>query len=227
MKISYYPDTDSLYIDLSEQVSAESREISEGIVLDYDAEGRLVGIDIDNAPQAQANVRAIGGEVASSPMEVAQNAGIVILFLPGPEQVEACVGGEDGLLRAAHAGMVIADMSTVDPGTSERMAQLARQYEVGYLDAPVLGRPAAVGHWALPVGGDSKALERCRPIFELFAAKIFHIGEAGSGNEVKLFNQLMFSAINAMTAEMMAVAEQVGIEPGLLYQTITESRAGQ
>ncbi|MCK8604139.1 DUF2283 domain-containing protein [Desulfoferrobacter suflitae] len=49
MKISYYPDTDSLYIDLSEQVSAESREISEGIVLDYDAEGRLVGIDIDNA----------------------------------------------------------------------------------------------------------------------------------------------------------------------------------
>lgn len=49
MKISYYPDTDSLYIDLSEQPSVESREVSEGIVLDYDAEGRLVGIDIDNA----------------------------------------------------------------------------------------------------------------------------------------------------------------------------------
>jgi uncharacterized protein YuzE len=49
MKISYYPDTDSLYIDLSERPSAESREISEGVVLDYDAQGRLVGIDIDNA----------------------------------------------------------------------------------------------------------------------------------------------------------------------------------
>jgi uncharacterized protein YuzE len=49
MKISYYPDTDSLYIDLSEKPSAESREISEGVVLDYDAQGRLVGIDIDNA----------------------------------------------------------------------------------------------------------------------------------------------------------------------------------
>jgi uncharacterized protein YuzE len=49
MRISYYPDTDSLYIDLSEQPSAESREISEGVVLDYDAQGRLVGIDIDNA----------------------------------------------------------------------------------------------------------------------------------------------------------------------------------
>ena len=49
MKISYYPDTDSLYIDLSERPSTESREISEGVVLDYDAQGRLVGIDIDNA----------------------------------------------------------------------------------------------------------------------------------------------------------------------------------
>lgn len=49
MKLNYHPDTDSLYIDLSERPSAESREISEGVVLDYDAQGRLVGIDIDNA----------------------------------------------------------------------------------------------------------------------------------------------------------------------------------
>ncbi|MEM4235268.1 MAG: DUF2283 domain-containing protein [Candidatus Methanomethylicaceae archaeon] len=49
MKIAYYPETDSLYIDLSEKTSVESREISEGVVLDYDANGSLVGIDIDNA----------------------------------------------------------------------------------------------------------------------------------------------------------------------------------
>jgi uncharacterized protein YuzE len=45
----YSPETDSLYIDLSEKPSIESREISEGVVLDYDAHGNLVGIDIDNA----------------------------------------------------------------------------------------------------------------------------------------------------------------------------------
>jgi uncharacterized protein YuzE len=49
MKLNYYSETDSLYIDLSERPSVESREISEGIVLDYDATGNLVGIDIDNA----------------------------------------------------------------------------------------------------------------------------------------------------------------------------------
>lgn len=49
MKLNYYPETDSLYIELAEQTSSESREVSEGIVLDYDAAGNLVGIDIDNA----------------------------------------------------------------------------------------------------------------------------------------------------------------------------------
>jgi uncharacterized protein YuzE len=49
MKINYYPDTDSMYIDLSSKTSIESKEISEGIVLDYDKDGKLVGIDIDNA----------------------------------------------------------------------------------------------------------------------------------------------------------------------------------
>ena len=49
MKLNYFPDTDSLYIELAEQVSVESREVSEGVVIEYDARGNLVGIDIDNA----------------------------------------------------------------------------------------------------------------------------------------------------------------------------------
>jgi uncharacterized protein YuzE len=49
MKLNYYPETDSLYIDLSEHPSVESRQISEGVVLDYDNNGALVGIDIDHA----------------------------------------------------------------------------------------------------------------------------------------------------------------------------------
>jgi uncharacterized protein YuzE len=49
MKLNYYPETDSLYIDLAERPSTESKEVSQGVVLDYDSDGNLVGIDIDNA----------------------------------------------------------------------------------------------------------------------------------------------------------------------------------
>ena len=71
MKLNYYPDTDSLYIDLSEQPSVESREISEGVVLDYDAQGNLVGIDIDNASRKvdlkQLTLNKLPGIIQTNP----------------------------------------------------------------------------------------------------------------------------------------------------------------
>lgn len=51
MKFHYYPDTDSLYIDLSDKVGAEAREVAPGVVIDFDAKGHIVGIDIDHASQ--------------------------------------------------------------------------------------------------------------------------------------------------------------------------------
>ncbi|MBI3059826.1 MAG: DUF2283 domain-containing protein [Deltaproteobacteria bacterium] len=71
MKLNYYPDTDSLYIDLSERPSVESREISEGVVLDYDAQGNLVGIDIDNASRKvdlkQLTLNKLPGIIQTNP----------------------------------------------------------------------------------------------------------------------------------------------------------------
>lgn len=58
MKLNYYAETDSLYIDLSSKTSAESKEVSEGVVLDYDIDGNLVGIDIDNASK-KLNLREL------------------------------------------------------------------------------------------------------------------------------------------------------------------------
>jgi uncharacterized protein YuzE len=51
VKFHYYQDTDSLYIDLVDRPASDSREVAPGVVMDFDAEGRLVGIDIDHASQ--------------------------------------------------------------------------------------------------------------------------------------------------------------------------------
>ena len=168
----------------------------------------------------------LGAQVAQTPKVVAQKSDIILLFLPGPVQVADCVTSADGLLSATQAGTSIVDMSTSDPDVSAKMAILAEKKEVDFLDAPVLGRPATVGQWALPVGGNQEAIERCKPVFKIFAAHIFHAGPAGAGHKIKLLNQLMFGAINAMTAEMMAIAEKIGIEPGRLYEIIIASQAG-
>lgn len=72
MKLNYHPQTDSLYIDLSEHPSAESREVSEGIVLDYERDGNLVGIDIDNASRKVELERLV---LSQLPMEIERIAG--------------------------------------------------------------------------------------------------------------------------------------------------------
>jgi uncharacterized protein YuzE len=71
MKVKYYKATDSLYIDLSENPSSDSREVAEGVVLDYDAAGNLVGIDIDNASTKVALDKLI---VSSMPGKVVTDA---------------------------------------------------------------------------------------------------------------------------------------------------------
>jgi 3-hydroxyisobutyrate dehydrogenase len=180
----------------------------------------------DVCSQAVQIAKNLGANVGRSPAEVAKKSDIILLFLPGPEEVIDCVTSKEGLLSTSRPGNVIADMSTTDPGTSERMAKQADEKNVGYLDAPILGRPITAGQWALPVGGKKEDLERCQPVFKLFAAKIFHVGPSGTGHKIKLLNQLMFGAINAMTAEMMAIADKIGIPPRQLFETITASQAG-
>jgi 3-hydroxyisobutyrate dehydrogenase len=179
----------------------------------------------DESSGALEKTGTIGAEIVSSPMEMSKRVAKVLMFLPGPKEVDQCVSGSDGLLNGATGGSVIVDLSTVDPGVTLRLSEAARLKGVGYLDAPVLGRPASVGKWALPVGGELEYLGKCRPVLDLLAEKIFHIGPSGSGNRVKLLNQMMFGAINAMTAEMMAIADRMGIPPGLLYETISASQA--
>lgn len=180
----------------------------------------------DVSSKAMDLAGSMGAQTSTSPADAAKGADVIILFLPNPATVAACVAGDDGVLASARTGAVVVDMSTVEPEGTKRLAALAASQGVAYLDAPVLGRPSAVGRWALPIGGDTGAIERCRDVLELAAAKIIPVGGSGSGNTIKLLNQMMFNAINAMTAEMMAVSDRLGVSRTLLYETIVSSQAG-
>lgn len=187
------------------------------------------GVNVDGYdvfPDCIDKGAAAGICMRASLAELARRSEWIILFVPGPAEIAECVCGENGLLSAISAGAIIVDMCTSAPENTRVMEVAARAVGVRYLDAPVLGRPATVGKWALPVGGDSAALEEIRPVLNLIAAHVMHMGESGSGHKVKLLNQLMFGAINSMTAEMMAASEKVGIPPAKLYEIITASQAG-
>lgn len=184
---------------------------------------RVLAYDV-SARHLDAAVAA-GAHPARSSAEVGAAVPVVLLSLPAPAHVREVVASGDGLFTRPAEGLVIVDTSTVDPATSRDLAAKATAIGVGYLDAPVLGRPDICGDWTFPVGGDPGALERARPVLDVLGRTVVHVGPSGSGNAIKLLNNLMFGAINAITAEVMGACADVGVSPETFYETVAGSGA--
>jgi len=179
----------------------------------------------DVSDRALARAGKAGAARAAGPGELAARTAMALLSLPAPEQVESVLLGPDGILARAAAGYIVVDMTTGDPSSSARFAAMATARSVHYLDAPVLGRPDKCGEWTLPTGGDPDALERAKPVLLRVARRVEHVGPAGRGMAVKLLNNLMFATINVITAEVASLGEELGIDPGRLFDVIAGSEA--
>lgn len=179
--------------------------------------------DID--PVTVKTAVKLGAINTSSPKELAQKTDFTIIILPGPSQVKTVFSGKEGLLNGGDKKQIFIDMSTVDPFSTQQNAKSAKNKNIGYLDAPILGRPQMCGNWTLPIGGNKEDLLKVEPLLKTVANEIVHVGPSGHGNIIKVLNNLMFGAINSITAEIMAFSEELGMDPETLYNTISESGA--
>ena len=173
------------------------------------AEHDVVGFDPDTE-----RVTAAGARPASSPAEVTEQVEVVLLSLPDSPVVERVVQGEDGVLGAARPGQVVVDLSTASPTSTVALHAALAERGVDYLDAGISGGAAAAekGTLTLMTGGSEAALERVRPILDVFSAKIFHMGTSGSGHIAKLLNNFLNAVSLSATAEAMVAAKKAGLE---------------
>jgi len=161
---------------------------------------------------------------AASAEEVAELADVLVLSLPMPDDVVGTA--RDVLAARLRPGSVVVDLSTIDPASARAAAEAVAQAGAVYLDAPVLGRPDKVGNWTLVAGGDEAAVEQVRPLLEGTVARaVVRTGDVGSGSVVKLLNNLMFGAINAVTAEVLTTAKAAGVDPAEFARIVAESGA--
>ncbi|MCU1437278.1 MAG: hypothetical protein JWP66_365 [Naasia sp.] len=180
-------------------------------------------VGFDPVPAARERAAEAGIAVVDTAEEAVAGADLVIVSVPRPEHVLQLVRGA---LQSAPAGAVIVDLSTIDPRTAKIAAGELAERGVIYLDSPVLGRPAGVGSWTLVVGGDVAAVERVTPILEgSVARRVVQVGDTGAGSVVKLLNNLMFGAINAVTAEAMEICHRAGIDEEVFVRAIVDSGA--
>jgi 3-hydroxyisobutyrate dehydrogenase len=116
-------------------------------------------------------------------------------------------------------------MSTIDPGTSQRVAARLAEKGVRFIDAPVSGGVggATAGTLAIMVGGDAADFAEAKPALDAMGANIIHVGAVGAGEVAKLCNNLIAGAAFVAVSEAFRIAEGFGVDPKILTQVIAKS----
>ncbi|WP_087013170.1 NAD(P)-dependent oxidoreductase [Leucobacter sp. 7(1)] len=186
---------------------------------------RLAVSDLNTA--AVEALVAQGARAAESAADTARDADIVILSLPSPAIVRTVVAGNDGVLAGAKPGTIIVDHSTIDPETAREVAGLAAAVGVTYLDAPVSGgvQGAEAGTLSIMAGGDAGAFERVRPVLESYSGNVFLVGETGSGQAIKLANNIITAINIAALGEGLSAAVGAGVDLDTAAKVLSTSSA--
>jgi 3-hydroxyisobutyrate dehydrogenase len=186
------------------------------------------GFDVtafDIVPAALDAATRLGAARAASIREAAADCDLVITILPSSGNVEAAYLGAGGIIEAAVAGRLCVDMSTIDPGTSQRVAARLKERGIRFLDAPVSGGVggATAGTLAIMVGGDAGDLEEARPALAAMGSNIIHVGPVGAGEVAKLCNNLISGTALIAVAEAFRIGEAFGVDPQILTNVIAKS----
>lgn len=172
------------------------------------------------------HVKAIKGvKAAESPQQVGADSDVIISSLPNGLIVENVLMGEQGALSKMEKGGYIFDMSTIDPATARKLAQLAAEKEIHFLDCPVSGGPTGALNGTLTsmVGGKKEEFEVAKEILSCFCANVIHVGEVGSGQVVKICNNILVADITVALGEALLTGTQAGVKLEVLAEVISKS----
>jgi 3-hydroxyisobutyrate dehydrogenase-like beta-hydroxyacid dehydrogenase len=178
-------------------------------------------------PETAERAAAEGIAMRASPAELAGVSDVMITMVTTSEDVIGLCLGEGGLLESAAPGSALVDMSTIAPSVSRRVAEAAAALDIGFLDAPVSGGSfgAEQGTLTIMAGGEAGLVERCRPLFEVMGdrERVFHTGPVGSGQTVKLVNNMLVGSISAATMEALLVGVGAGVPLNTLVEVVSVS----
>lgn len=164
-------------------------------------------------PETGQSLTSVGAAACATPAAVAERSDVVFTMVTGTADVEQVVLGDNGIIRGAHSGSLVIDMSTIDPTATRSMATALAARGIDMLDAPVSGGPqgAQAATLTIMVGGPAAALVRARPLFQLLGSTVIHLGGNGAGQTTKACHQLALLVTAQGVAEALALAGCCGL----------------
>ena len=186
-------------------------------------DGPVAAYDID--PEALERLAADGAAIAPSIAALAEAADLIFLSLPSGREVRAVCLGNGGLIDHLPTGRTVVDTSTAPPALARELESAFAARGIAFADAPIARtRQAAIdGTLSIMVGGDAALVERLRPLLAHIAQDVTHCGPVGSGQAVKILNNMiLFQNVRAL-AEGLAIARRQGIEPQTFLEAVSRS----
>ncbi|CAM3795260.1 3-hydroxyisobutyrate dehydrogenase [Polynucleobacter arcticus] len=168
---------------------------------------------------------AAGGTSMGSASQAALDVDVIISMLPASHHVEALYLGDSGLLATANPKALLVDCSTISPKVSQAIAAVAKSQGFAMIDAPVSGGTAGAqaGTLTFMVGGDAIDVDRARPLLEKMGKNIFHAGASGSGQTVKVCNNMLLGIQMLGTSEALRLGLANGVDPKVLSDIMSKS----
>lgn len=184
--------------------------------------GDVIAFDME--PSAFAALEGTKARRASHLTEVASEADIVFLSLPGGPQVERVCLGPEGLVSVERLPSVIVDLSTTTVSAARTVAERLAGHGVKFADAPVARTREAAqrGELSIMVGSDIDLYEELEPLLRYIGTDVTHCGEVGCGQVVKLINNALVFENTVALAEMMVVGERAGVQPAVLLDAVSK-----
>jgi 4-hydroxybutyrate dehydrogenase / sulfolactaldehyde 3-reductase len=168
----------------------------------------------DVNPRAVAAFEQPHSQPTNSIADIARSCAIVVTMLPSSAHVEEVVLGAEGLLAHGRAGQLILDMSTIDPNTTDLLAERASEKGISVVDAPVgrLASHADRGESLFMVGASGTDFERVLPLLQAMGTTIHHCGKVGAGMRTKLVNNYLAIVSCQLNAEALALTQRFGLD---------------
>ena len=166
-----------------------------------------------------------GAKIVLTPKGVAENSDIVITVVKDSNAVRQVSFEEDGIIFGTHKGLIVCDMSTINPLESKKISEKFSENDISMLDTPVMGGPnvAINGNLVMMAAGKKDSFDICKKLFDAIANKVFYLGENGSAHAVKLAMNIQITMLALALSEGITLVRGAKIDPKIFLEILNST----
>ena len=156
-----------------------------------------------------------GAVISDTAKNVAELSELVITCVKDADAVDEVLFGKNGIVSGKHDGLVVADMSTINPNSAIKNSKRLGEEGIGSLEIPVMGGPNAAidGKLVLMASGNKDVFDKYKEVFDTIANKVFFLGKSGSAHSIKIAMNLQISLLALALSEGITLTKKAGFEP--------------